>query len=730
MLGNFSFGDYFKEAAIEYAWTFITEVIKLDKSKLYVTVYHNDDEAYNIWSKFIHKSHIIRIKTNDNFWSMGNTGPCGPCSEIFYDCGPQLFGGLPGTKDQDGDRFLELWNLVFMQFNLFQDGSMENLQYQSIDTGMGLERLHSVIEGVYDNYETSLFTPLYKNIEEELSIKRNDSNKTAFNVMADHMKSICGLISNGVIPSNIGRGYVLRRIIRRAMRYNYTLSKDNMILNKLVHTSTDLLKDYDNVLNSRSNISILLEEEQNKFFHMMANGMKILEKHKNDQVLSGDIVFKLYDTYGFPVDMTIDYMKPNKIDQERFDILMNDQKTQSKWNNDIDLNSLQSNMQENVEFCGYDKFNLESKVIKIIQDNLEVNNINQGIFDLVLDQTVFFGESGGQKGDIGFLFSENCKIQVLDTIKFHNTIIHKCKILNGSIKLLDKVKGEININYRNGLSMHHSCTHILHYALKKVLGSHIMQQGSMVYSDKLRFDFNYVRTLTNDQIIQIEEIVNNIIISNLPVNIEVMNKEIALQNGAIGIFDDKYANNVRVVNIGSESIELCGGTHAKQSGDIGSFYIIKESSVSSGIRRIEGVCHLSAMKYAQENRTLLHNIYTKYSISDIDYKISDLMSKNKEYQQEIDNLKMHQLKFDIIKDINYKKTHLRANIVRDMINEYIKQDSSKIYIYDTEKILFIGGNMKVKLDNLKSKILIRHNHLIEIILLDKNERESILKLFL
>lgn len=729
MLGNFSFGHYFKDQAIEYAWNFITQELNLLKEKLYVTVYHTDDEAYNIWSKFISKKNIIRISSNDNFWSMAETGPCGPCSEIFYDCGPQLQGGLPGTANQDGDRFLELWNLVFMQSNMNLDHSLTSLKFKSIDTGAGLERLYSVIENVYDNYETSLFSPLYKTIEEELQIKRNLSNKTSFNVIADHMRSISALIANNVVPSNVGRGYVLRRIIRRAMRYNYSLNQNDMILHKLVPSATELLKDYDNILSSANNIQILLQEEQNKFYDMMQNGMKILSKHKNDTLLSGDIAFKLYDTYGFPLDMTIDYMKPNSVDIPQFEKAMQEQKSKSKWKSIVNT---QIFIEGETEFFGYSNHSIKAKVNQIIQDNQKKDSIDKGEFDLILNQTVFYAESGGQKGDIGFLTGDNnLKIQVLDTIKQNKIIIHKCKIISGQVNINSVLLCNIDTQYRESITAHHSATHLLHFALKKVLGNHITQQGSIVYSDKLRFDFNYSKPLSNDQINQIENVVNSFILSNFDVKVQIMQKEKAFASGAIGMFNEKYDNEVRVVNIGEESIELCGGTHVKKSGDIGSFYIVKETSISSGIRRIEAVSHCAAVSYSQKNRSILNHLYFTYSTNDIDLKIQNLISKNKDLEQQLDDLYLENTKFESLKLVNYKKTNINASIIRKLINDYIQKDNTKTYIYDIGKMLFIGGKISKDLYklSLKSKILSKKEFYVEIVILNDLERDLILNLF-
>ncbi len=712
MLGNFSFGNYFKEEAISYAWELITSVV--DKNRLYVTVYHTDEEAYKIWTKYISKDRIIKISTNDNFWSMGSRGPCGACSEIFYDCGPEIPGGLPGSENADGDRFLELWNLVFMEFDLQEDGSKLPLTSKSIDTGAGLERLQSVIEEVYDNYETSLFSPLHVAIEHESGVSRARVNKHAFNVIADHMKTICALISQGVVPSNVGRGYVLRRIIRRAMRYANFLNRNELILNRLVKTTMTLLSEYVN-RGDIETIEKILVAEQNKFYDLMKNGLAILEKQSGH--LAGDIAFKLYDTYGFPLDMTEDYMKSKNgtVNVEEFNRLMNEQRQKSKWTGTVDNTSQFSTLLP-TEFYGYTYDKLEASVIFISSKN-----------EIVLNQTVFYGESGGQKGDIGYIYNDRFRAKVRNTVKYDKVIVHECEILSGDALLGDKVCCEIDREYRRGLAAHHSATHMLNYALRKVLGNGVIQQGSLVMTDRLRFDFNNNNALTNSEILAIEKIVNDIVLQNVNVEVSFCEKEEAFSKGITAVFTEKYDDEVRVVNIGDISIELCGGTHVARSGDVGSFYILKESSVASGIRRIEAVCAKAALEYCQENRVIISRLTETFSSGNILVKTEELINKNKALQKEIFNLNVQILKFSNLSQVNYLKTNADAAYIRSALKEQVNANNQLRYVYDTAKIIFVGGDISnlSLIQALKVKIISGMNYA-EIVLLSIEERKAVL----
>ncbi len=609
MLGNFSFGDYFKEEAINLAWNLLTKEFDLPKDRLLVTVFHEDDEAIKLWKKIsgFSEEKIIKISTNDNFWSMGSEGPCGPCSEIFYDHGDGVFGGPPGTKEEDGDRFVEIWNLVFMQFLRKENQKQVTLPKPSIDTGMGLERISTVMQGKISSFETDLFQTLINNIEEIAKIKINNSNVVSFRIIADHLRSISFLISDGVTPSNEGRGYVLRRIMRRAMRHTHKLGFKKPILymlSKLV--ITHMSHSYKELKRAEELIKITLFNEEERFLSTLTRGLKILEDESKvlnpGDTFDGKTAFKLYDTYGFPLDLTEDLLRDKSLslDRNQFDLLMKNQKDEAKksWMGSGEKKTEEvwfevSNKNEKTEFMGYVNNEISAQVVSIITDGKIVEKLKEGEEGiLVFNQTPFYAESGGQVGDIGLISSKNIEFSVIDTQKKMNGYHAHVGILKkGIIKNNDILNLCINQDHRREVKLNHSSTHLLHEALRRVLGKHVTQKGSQVTSHKLRFDFSHNGPVDYDDLVKVETIINNEIKNNSEVKTEILSYEKAVEKGALALFGEKYEDSVRVLTMGENnfSTELCGGTHVQSLKEIGSFRLISQSSVASGIRRLEAV---------------------------------------------------------------------------------------------------------------------------------------------
>ena len=640
MLGNFSFGDYFKEEAIFYAWNLITKEYQINPDKLSVTIYHNDDIAEQLWKKIanLKDDKIIKIKTSDNFWSMGDTGPCGPCSEIFYDHGDKYFGGPPGSPDEDGDRFIEIWNLVFMQYEQIDPKTRIDLPKPCVDTGMGLERITALMNNSNDNYSSDLFTNIINATQEIIKEKITEENKSSFRVIADHLRASSFLIADGVIPSNEGRGYVLRRILRRGIRHAYSLGSKDLLFDKIFNNLQSLMGDFFEELNTRSDlIKETLSAEEDKFRETLAKGLEILGKElpniKNN-TLDGRIAFKLYDTYGFPLDLTQDYLKSKKInvDIESFNIAMEAQKQEAraswKGSGDDGIQKIWFDLAKRFKptvFEGYNKNSISSEIISIIQDNKEVNSANEANHDyaLITKNTCFYGESGGQIGDKGKIFNNGFEFQVTDTKKTSQGIfIHFGKLVSGSISINDNVNMEIDLNLRDLVKKNHSATHLLHAALRNQLGNHVAQRGSLVNDEKLRFDFSHNKQITKEQLQSIQEEVINIINNSYKTNIEIKSQEEAIKQGAMALFGEKYGDEVRVVSLGEVngspySIELCGGTHVDDVNDINKFQIIGEESVSSGVRRIEACTdkkvdlYLDSQLAAQEELENKHELKIK-----------------------------------------------------------------------------------------------------------------------
>ena len=610
MLGNFSFGDYFKERAIELAWNLITKDFGLDKNRLYVTVFHEDDEAFNYWKKIAGFSDdkIIRIATSDNFWSMGETGPCGPCSEIFYDHGEHLKGGLPGSKDEDGDRFIEIWNLVFMQFEQVSKEKRISLPKPSVDTGMGLERIAALLQGTHDNYETDHFKKLISSTSEIVKVKPNEKNLSSFRVIADHLRASSFLIAEGVLPSNEGRGYVLRRIMRRGMRHSHLLGSKKPVFYNIFKTLVEEMKDnYPELQRAESLIKETLKMEEEKFLVLLDRGIKILndEIAKIDKVLPGDVAFKLYDTYGFPLDLTEDILKNKslKIDHEKFQSLMKESRELAKKNwkgsGDSAIDDIWFGVREKLgatEFLGYETNQAEGVVLSLFKDNKEVDQLKSGEEGMIIvNQTPFYGESGGQVGDEGEIISGDFKFEVKDVQKkLGDLFVHYGNVKSGSIKLNSSVEMKINVSRRDNIRAYHSATHLLHESLRRVLGEHVTQKGSLVEPERLRFDFSHMKPISSDEITKIETYVNTMVEKKSDVKTRLMTPKEAVENGALALFGEKYGEEVRVLSMGDEessyfSTELCGGTHVRNTGDIGKFKIVSQSSIAAGVRRVEAL---------------------------------------------------------------------------------------------------------------------------------------------
>ncbi len=701
MLGNFSFTGYFKEQAIIYAWDFLTKELRLSKEKLYVTVFYNDNEAFNIWKKVLgSEDHIIKIASNDNFWMMGDSGPCGPCSEIFYDYGENVAGGKPGTADQDGDRFVEIWNLVFMQFNQ-QNGIQTPLLQPAIDTGMGLERLVSVLEGKTDNYDTSLFLNLRKGVADVYNCDALGKQNIACRVVSDHIRAISFLIAEGITPSNEGRGYVLRRIMRRAMRYLHQIDETQAKMHHLVNfLDAQMGADYAELRKAVPTIKDVIETEEKNFKQMLDRGLRILDEDVaklNGNILGGDKAFKLYDTYGFPFDLTQDILRAKNIsvDEIGFEKALQVQQNMSKvaWkgSGEIAQDKIWFELKEKfgeTEFVGYDlekycgKEDFVANILNIVQNWI------------IFDRTIFYPEGGGQIGDSGWFknLDNDNQTKIIDTKKMANGIIAH-KIEDGNfIKLNTKVKLIVNKNNRNQIAKHHSATHLLQAALQKILGNHIAQKGSKVESTRLTFDFSHNKALILDEIEKVEKNVNDKILEELTVHIDqYMNRQKAEQYGAMALFGEKYGDVVRVVKMGGKSfeelenvsteeieidkkntasIELCGGIHVKNTGFIGSFKIISESSVGSGVRRIEAKCGDALIKYLNEQ------------INDKNHEITKANDKQKQLNKEIEKLQIENCiataKYS--NDIIYLQTTATSVMLREAVIKVSKQYNDKIVI--------------------------------------------------
>ena len=625
MMGNFSFGDYFKRDAIHFAWEFLTspEWLNIPKEKLLATVYAEDDEAYNIWLNEIGMpaERIVRIGDNkgakyasDNFWQMGDTGPCGPCSEIFYDHGEEIWGGIPGSPEEDGDRWIEIWNCVFMQFNRDEQGNMNPLPKPSVDTGMGLERMAAVMQHVHSNYEIDLFQDLLKAVARETGAPFS-MEEPSLKVIADHIRSCSFLIADGVLPSNEGRGYVLRRIIRRAVRHGYKLGQSKPFFHKLV---ADLVKEmggaYPELKEKQAQIEEALKNEESRFAQTLETGMALLENAlaKGGKTLNGEIIFKLYDTYGFPYDLTADICRERNIelDEAGFEREMEAQRARARAAQSFKANAQLPYDGQDTEFKGYSERQTESKVLALYKDGEQVDELNEGDSGaVVIDFTPFYAESGGQVGDVGYIFAGENRFEVRDTQKIKAAVFGQFGVqTSGRLKVGDSVTAKVDDEIRNANMRNHSATHLMHKALRDVLGEHVEQKGSLVTAESTRFDISHPQAVTAEEIAEVERRVNEAILANVAVNAAIMSMEDAQKTGAMMLFGEKYGDEVRVLQMGGFSTELCGGTHVSRTGDIGLFKIISEGGIAAGVRRIEAITGLNALKWAQEQERLVKDI--------------------------------------------------------------------------------------------------------------------------
>jgi alanyl-tRNA synthetase len=701
MLGNFSFGDYFKEEAIQYAWELLTKVYKVPEGNLLVTVYEDDQEAYDIWSKIIGISDkkIIKIGDNkgskyasDNFWMMGDTGPCGPCTEIFYDHGDTISGGPPGSKDEEGDRYIEIWNLVFMQYNRDENGKMKVLPKTAVDTGMGLERITAVLQDVHSNYEIDLFREIIIKVMEVTNIK--DNNHPSLKVIADHIRAATFLISDGVMPSSEGRGYVLRRIIRRAIRHGYKLGCREVFFFKIVPTLTSLMKTAYPI--SEDKIKIIMSEirlEEERFFETIENGMLILEDSIQDiismkkKILPGTLAFKLHDTFGFPLDLTADICRENNlsVNEKEFEKEMESQKNRAREAGKFTGKVVLDYEGKDTVFIGYDQTEAQVKIDGIFKDNNPCSILNDGDEGvIILNQSPFYAESGGQVGDIGIIQAKNFEFIVSDTFKFNGSIFgHAGYVQSGKINLNDKANAFINISHRSNIKRNHSATHLLHKALKIILGEHVEQKGSLVDSVKTRFDFSHNKALNSKEIKEVELIVNSEILQNQVTQTRLIKIEEAEKEGAMMLFGEKYDDQVRVLNIGNSS-ELCGGTHVDSTGDIGLFKIQSEVGVASGIRRIEATTGYNLIEIIEQQKTILEKVASELNTGtqDIPIKLNQLLSQIKDNEKVIYNLKSKIASNEgdglLDKVIKIKNYSFLAEVINDQDSNQLREMVDKL----------------------------------------------------
>ena len=698
MLGNFSFGDYFKEKAIYYAWELLTKDLGIPKEKLSATVYSDDEEAFKLWKKVagLPESRIVKISTSDNFWSMGETGPCGPCSEIFYDHGDKLKGGPPGSPNQDGDRFIEIWNLVFMQFEQISKEKRVDLPKPSVDTGMGLERITAVLQGTHDNYSIDHFKELMSASSEITKTKIDNKTIASHRVIADHLRASSFLIAEGVLPSNEGRGYVLRRIMRRGMRHAHTLGSKNPIFYQLFDVLlSEMSQSYPELKNGKDLIVETLRNEEEKFSSLLDRGMKILDQNLSkvkNNTLPGEIAFKLYDTYGFPLDLTADILKNKniKIDTNAFDKEMEKSKqiARASWkgSGDKSLDERWFKIREKLkptEFLGYEFDKAEAVILKISKNNKFVDKANKGDeVEIITNQTPFYGESGGQVGDEGTIQNSNCKINIKDTQKkMGDLYVHLGKVETGSIKTGESVNLEIDIEKRNNCRANHSATHLLHESLRRTLGKHVTQKGSLVSPDRLRFDFSHNKPIDKKEMVEINNIVNGIINGSSDIQTRIMTPKEAVSMGALALFGEKYGDEVRVVFMGKEnngffSTELCGGTHVKNTKDVGKFKVISQSSIASGIRRVEALRDKKLKDYEsslQKDKSVKQKILK----DQIDVIISEL-SKFKVKIDYKDNLELSENLKNLTKQLERIKIQ---NVIKDKRKNVIKDNNLGSFVF-------------------------------------------------
>ncbi|MDP0192404.1 alanine--tRNA ligase [Glaesserella parasuis] len=740
MLGNFSFGDYFKPDAIAFAWEFLTspQWLALPKEKLWVTVYETDDEAYDIWNREIGvpAERIVRIGDNkgapyasDNFWQMGDTGPCGPCTEIFYDHGDHIWGGPPGSTEEDGDRFIEVWNVVFMQFNRQADGTLKKLPKPSVDTGMGLERISAVLQHVNSNYEIDIFQALIKEIASLLNV--TDLDNKSLRVIADHIRSCAYLIADGVMPSNEGRGYVLRRIIRRAVRHGNILGAKSAFFYQLVPTLAKAMGQAGEILTQKqAHIQKALKAEEDQFARTLERGLALLEDaltKVENKVLSGEVAFKLYDTYGFPLDLTADVCRERgiTIDEAGFEREMQAQRAraQASSNFGTDYNNV-IKVDGSTEFNGYEVTECEATVVALFSNGKAVEAIQSGENAVVvLDRTAFYGESGGQVGDSGVIASEICNFEVNDTQKYGQVFGHIGQLASGTLSVGDKVKAEVNTTRRHAITLNHSATHLLHSVLRQVLGDHVVQKGSLVSENSLRFDFSQGEAISKADLEEIERIINTKIRENIVVTTEVMDLESAKQKGAMALFGEKYGDRVRVVDITAFSVELCGGTHVKQTGEIGLFKVVSEGAVAAGVRRIEAVTGENAIGLLHQQQQILNQSaeLLKADTASLVEKIQQLQEKSKKVEKELQQLKdklaaqaggelaKQAKQINGVNVVVQRLENVDAKALRTMVDDLKNQLGSAVIVFATktdEKVNLIVGVTKDLTDKVNAGELV------------------------
>ncbi|MDO9758496.1 alanine--tRNA ligase [Glaesserella parasuis] len=741
MLGNFSFGDYFKPDAIAFAWEFLTspQWLALPKEKLWVTVYETDDEAYDIWNREIGvpAERIVRIGDNkgapyasDNFWQMGDTGPCGPCTEIFYDHGDHIWGGPPGSAEEDGDRFIEVWNVVFMQFNRQADGTLKKLPKPSVDTGMGLERISAVLQHVNSNYEIDIFQALIKEIASLLNV--TDLDNKSLRVIADHIRSCAYLIADGVMPSNEGRGYVLRRIIRRAVRHGNILGAKSAFFYQLVPTLAKAMGQAGEILTQKqAHIQKALKAEEDQFARTLERGLALLEDalaKVENKVLSGEVAFKLYDTYGFPLDLTADVCRERSItiDEAGFEREMQAQRAraQASSNFGTDYNYV-IKVDGSTEFKGYEVTECEATVVALFSNGKAVEAIQSGENAVVvLDRTAFYGESGGQVGDSGVIASEICNFEVNDTQKYGQVFGHIGQLASGTLSVGDKVKAEVNTTRRHAITLNHSATHLLHSALRQVLGDHVAQKGSLVSENSLRFDFSQGEAISKADLEEIERIINTKIRENIVVTTEVMDLESAKQKGAMALFGEKYGDRVRVVDMTAAfSVELCGGTHVKQTGEIGLFKVVSEGAVAAGVRRIEAVTGENAIGLLHQQQQILNQSaeLLKADTASLVEKIQQLQEKSKKVEKELQQLKdklaaqaggelaKQAQQINGVNVVVQRLENVDAKALRTMVDDLKNQLGSAVIVFATqtnEKVNLIVGVTKDLTDKVNAGELV------------------------
>ncbi len=733
MLGNFSFGDYFKEDAIQYAWEFLTEVLALPKEKLWITVFEEDQEAEDIWLNKIGVSseRFSRIGAKDNFWQMGDTGPCGPCTEIFYDHGEQIWGGPPGTPEEDGDRYIEIWNLVFMQYNRSKDGVLNPLPKPSVDTGMGLERLAAILQNVHSNYEIDLFQNLIAAARNAVGIDEEDNS--SLRVIADHIRSCAFLVVDGVLPSNEGRGYVLRRIIRRACRHGYKLGQNQAFFYQLVdELVAQMGAAYPELTAAKDLVKQVLKKEEERFAETLSQGMGILNAVITDlkgAFIPGEVVFQLYDTYGFPVDLTADIAREHKLDIDRdgYERCMEEQRARARAASNFaaDLSD-RVDLDVESEFTGYDTLNDNSVVTAILKSGAIADTLSAGDEGMVvLENTPFYAESGGQAGDRGVLVSEGVRLRVTDTQKQGGAIVHIGHLECGSVVVGDSLLAEVDMHKRVATELNHSATHLMHWALREVLGEHVQQKGSSVNEDNLRFDFSHFEAVTSSQLLEVERLVNGEVRKNLPTQSRIMDVDSAKQAGAMALFGEKYGDEVRVLNIGEHSVELCGGTHVDRSGDIALFKIVSEGGVASGVRRIEAITGEAAAQWVEQSELQLARISSalKADRTAISDKVLQLLDKNKQLEKELEKLKSKlasQAGGDLsaqavnIEGINVLAAQLEGadtKILRstlDQLKDKLGAAAIILAAVEGDKVRLVAGVSKAETKRIKAGELVNH----------------------